>query len=64
MTDLSDLTWRRSSYCANSSCVEVANLGNQVAVRDSKDHEQRYLFFTTTEWNAFLDGARSGEFDG
>jgi hypothetical protein len=33
-------------------------------MRDSKDHEEHYLFFTTTEWNAFLDGARKGEFDG
>jgi predicted secreted Zn-dependent protease len=64
MTDLSKVTWHRSSYCANSTCVEVARLGNQVVVRDSKDYQGRVLYFTRTEWNAFLDGVRRGEFDG
>jgi Domain of unknown function (DUF397) len=55
--------WRRSSYCANNSCVEVEFSSDQVAVRDSKDQHGPVLLFTRNEWDAFLKGARSGEFD-
>lgn len=44
-------------------CVEVANLGNAVAVRDSKDPDGPALIFTPGEWAAFLQGAKAGEFD-
>lgn len=63
MTDLSEARWLRSTYCANSSCVEVALLGGQVAVRDSKEREGPVLVFTEAEWRAFVSGARDGEFD-
>jgi hypothetical protein len=34
-----DLTWRKSSHSGSSGgdCVELANLENKVAVRDSQD---------------------------
>jgi uncharacterized protein DUF397 len=60
--DLSSVAWQRSTYCANSSCVEVALLDNQVAVRDSKSAKGPILLFTREEWTAFLAGARRGEF--
>jgi Domain of unknown function (DUF397) len=60
--DLSSVAWQRSTYCANSSCVEVALLENQVAVRDSKIAKSPILLFTQEEWTAFLAGARRGEF--
>jgi hypothetical protein len=63
MTDWSEIAWHRSSYCANGNCVEVALLGNEVAVRDSKNPHGAMLLFSRPEWKAFLDGARSGEFD-
>ena len=59
------LTWVKSSlsYC-NSNCLEVASLpGGGVAVRDSKDPSGPVLKFTPGEWQAFLGGARLGEFD-
>jgi hypothetical protein len=44
--------------------VEVAFLdGGRVAVRDSKEPTGPALLFTAAEWSAFVDGARSGEFD-
>jgi hypothetical protein len=43
--------------------VEIALLGNQAAVRDSKDKHGLMLMFTKAEWDAFLEGARNGEFD-
>ena len=63
MTHLSRFNWRRSSYCANNSCVEVAILDNLVAVRDSKDPDGSILLFTQEEWTSFLNSARNGEFE-
>lgn len=59
-----DLTaaWRTSSYSANgNNCVEVALVDGQVAVRDSKDRGGPVLYFTGSEWRAFLADARDGE---
>lgn len=58
-------TWRRSGTCqgADSTCVEVALSGAEVAVRDSKDADGPVLRFTPREWAAFLAGVRAGEFD-
>jgi Domain of unknown function (DUF397) len=44
--------------------VEVASLpGDWVGVRDSKDPDGAVLRFSAGEWDAFLGGARNGEFD-
>lgn len=56
--------YRKSSYSAQSgNCVEVAAtaIGGR-AVRDSKDPAGPSLYFTPTEWTAFLAGTRNGEF--
>ncbi|MGH9151148.1 MAG: DUF397 domain-containing protein [Acidimicrobiales bacterium] len=58
------LRWRKSSYSGqNGDCVELADLGATVAVRDSKDPTGPVLAFTRTELAAFLAGAKAGEFD-
>jgi hypothetical protein len=61
----SELSWVKSSYSfANGNCVEVASLPNGgIGIRDSKDREGTILRFTPDEWQAFLRGARNGEFD-
>jgi hypothetical protein len=63
--DLSRAAWRKSSFSgyANKNCVEVAPVGGQIAVRDSKDPAGPALLFTRAEWSAFLLGANAGEFD-
>ncbi len=62
--DLSDATWTKSSRSgAAGHCVEVAFVGQATAVRDSKDPTGPALFFTPAEWDAFLEGAKHGEFD-
>jgi hypothetical protein len=44
--------------------VEVAHLtGGRVAVRDSKDRAKAPHVYTRREWEAFLTGAKNGEFD-
>jgi Domain of unknown function (DUF397) len=63
--DLSQAAWRKSTYSgANGDCVEVAgNLPGIVAVRDSKNREGPALVFRRAKWDAFLSGAKDGEFD-
>lgn len=62
--DLAGAQWRKSQKSAsNGGCVEVANLGTHVAMRDSKDPDGPALVFTPHEWDCFLDGAINGEFN-
>jgi hypothetical protein len=63
MTDLTKTSWRKSSYCTHGDCVEVALLEGEVVVRASKNPQGPMLHFTPIEWEAFLNGARHGEFD-
>jgi hypothetical protein len=59
-----DLKWRKARMSgANGACVEVATTLGRIAVRDSKDPEGPVLIYTRAEWEAFLDGAKNGEFD-
>ncbi len=57
--------FRKSSFsgAANPACVEVGSVVAEVLLRDSKDPEGPVLRFTSNEWNAFLAGAKAGEFD-
>jgi hypothetical protein len=43
--------------------VEVAFVGGAIAVRDSKNPAGPALVFTSEEWDAFVAGAKDGEFD-
>lgn len=57
--------WTKSSYSGptGGNCVEVAFLdGGEVAVRNSHCPDGPALVFTSTEWDAFVSGARDGEF--
>jgi Domain of unknown function (DUF397) len=63
MVDLSTAGWRKSSRSTSNGCVEVAFVGDRVAVRDSKDPGGAVLIFTAHEWASFLGGVRDGEFD-
>ncbi|GAA5057952.1 hypothetical protein HNP84_000596 [Thermocatellispora tengchongensis] len=64
--DLSAAVWQKSSRSSGNGgqCVEVAvNLPGIVAVRDSKDPDGPKLLFAPAEWQAFIGGVKSGEFD-
>lgn len=52
-----------SSGTHTDNCVEVGTCDCGIKVRDSKDPEGPVLTFTVPEWEAFLAGARNGEFD-
>jgi Domain of unknown function (DUF397) len=61
--DLTRAQWRKSSYSGNSgNCVEVADLGDTVAVRDSKKKNGPVLVLQLAEWQAFVRQVRSGNF--
>ena len=55
--------WRKSTFSGTNGCVEVAFVGDLVAVRDSKDRSGPVLTFSSTEWEAFLAAVHHGEFD-
>jgi Domain of unknown function (DUF397) len=63
--DLSGARWLTSSRSgmACDNCVEVAFVGDAIAVRDSKNPDGPTLIFTAAEWDAFVGGAKDGEFD-
>ena len=48
--------WRKSSYSnSGANCVEVAQTrSGKVAVRDSKDPNERSLSFSPGEWQSFI----------
>ncbi|MGS2640343.1 DUF397 domain-containing protein [Streptosporangium sp. G12] len=53
--DLANAAWRKSSLSgANGDCVEVADLGDVVAVRDSKNPGGPKLVFTRDTWSTFV----------
>jgi hypothetical protein len=58
--------WRKSRHSNPSgNCVEAALLpAGGVAVRNSRYPDGPALIFTQAEWDAFILGARDGEFDG
>ena len=56
--------WVKSAASGDgNSCVEAQVTVTGVNVRDSKDRSGPVLSFTTEEWEAFLAGARGGEFN-
>jgi hypothetical protein len=48
---------------ATEQCVEMRRHQGMIEVRDSLDPDGAVLRFTPAEWDAWLDGARKGEFD-
>ncbi len=59
-----ELDWRKSSFSgANGDCVEVADAGELIAVRHSKEPEQGTIMYSRSELSAFIRGCKAGEFD-
>ena len=60
--ELGPVTWKKSSRSSgNGQCVEWADLGGAVAVRDSKNPNGPALTFTIGEWATFVQGIKDGE---
>ncbi|MEU3015871.1 DUF397 domain-containing protein [Nocardiopsis sp. NPDC007018] len=54
-----ELLFRKSSYSQpTGNCVEVADLPNSAAVRDTQNRGHGHLLFSATEWRAALSTVR------
>ncbi len=57
--------WRKSSRSAGANnCVEIAILGDQAAVRDSKKPDHGALVLGAECWAGFLTAVKAGRLDG
>ncbi|MER6630949.1 DUF397 domain-containing protein [Streptomyces sp. NPDC000987] len=56
------LNWFKSSYSSGSGgdCVEVADAGTAVLIRDSKRPHDAVLTVPATQWTAFVQMAARG----
>lgn len=66
--ELAGICWRTSTRSTNNGgqCVEAGPLSDgsgRVAVRHSHHPEGSLIVYTRAEWDAFLAGAKDGEFD-
>jgi len=64
MEHVGGLRWRKSSFSGGNggACVEVADCGGMVLVRDTKDHGHGPVQrFTRAGWQVFVAGVRNGE---
>jgi hypothetical protein len=66
--NLPEIAWHIStrSQTQGGNCVEAGPLldgSGRVAVRHSRHPDAAVIVYTRAEWDAFLAGARDGEFD-
>lgn len=62
--DLTDAVWIKATASdQNGACIELADLADGVAMRDSKNPDLLALRYTRDELAAFIAGAKAGEFD-
>jgi hypothetical protein len=63
--NLANAVWQKSTRSGpvSDNCVEIAFVDGAIAMRDSKHPEGPVLLFTAEEWDAFVEGAKDGEFD-
>jgi Domain of unknown function (DUF397) len=59
--DLSRAVWRKSSRSTaeGQNCVEIADIGTIIAVRDSKNPSGPALLFSHTEWQGLVTTFRA-----
>ena len=62
--ELTRVSWTKSGRSASvANCVEAAQFGGGVVIRNSNFPDAGGLLFTIAEFVAFLGGARDGDFD-
>jgi Domain of unknown function (DUF397) len=58
-----DISWRTAVKSGASNCVQVTRREDVIMIADSKNPNGPILCYTLPEFDAFLDGAKKGEFD-
>ena len=61
--DNSRAVWRSAPGDSHGSRVEVAFVDDLIGLRNGADPDSPILVFTQSEWDAFVAGAKDGEFD-
>lgn len=61
--DATRAIWRSAPGEAGGSTVEVAFVDDLIGVRNGAEPDGPVLVFTQAEWDAFVEGAKDGEFD-
>ncbi|PSK91281.1 uncharacterized protein DUF397 [Murinocardiopsis flavida] len=64
-TELKNVTWQKSRRSnSQGTCVELAKLANgSIAMRNSNFPDGPALVYTQAEIDAFVGGAKDGDFD-
>lgn len=62
-SDSADTPWRTATKSGGGNCIKVMRRDNVIMIADSKNPAGPVLSYTLQEWDAFLDGAKRGEFD-
>jgi Domain of unknown function (DUF397) len=60
---LLDIPFRTATKSGGTNCVQVARRDGMIVLAQSKDPGGPTLSYTLQEWDAFIDGAKKGEFD-
>lgn len=55
--------WRVARACQGGSCVQVARTGEVILIGDTKKPDADALTYTVSEWQDFVEGIKSGDFD-
>ena len=63
--DLTNAVWRGSDEPTpvGGGRIEVAFVEDMICMRNGEDPNSPVLVFTKDEWDAFVEGAKDGEFD-
>lgn len=63
-SNFDDAIWRKSSYSGeNGTCVEVAEVGSLVGVRDSKSTTTGQLALARGGWHRLVDAVKYDRFE-
>ena len=60
--DLNSLPWRKSTYSATGTdCVELAPIGDAIAIRNSHNPHDGTLVVTAPAFSQLLDSIKAGD---
>lgn len=60
--ELQKRVWLRSQKCESVNCVEVAEAGSEILIRDSRDPGGVVLRVRREDWDVFAAGVAAGDF--
>lgn len=60
---MTEVDWRRSTFCASGSCVECKTTGRHVLIRDGKlDDDSPILSVSKDAWRTFIGAVKEDAF--